>query len=110
MVYVSNPAEGGFFVHGIVAFRVDANCNLSLAWQTRAGVLGRIGSTPTVANGVVYWADGAGKKVRAFNAQTGQALWTSGAEVLGGIYAAPVVIDGKVFAGSYDNHLHAWGL
>ena len=69
----------GFFGEGLLAFRLDANCTLQLAWQTASAV--GIGSTPTVANGVVYYADGFGPKVHAVNATTGQALWSSGAEL-----------------------------
>jgi outer membrane protein assembly factor BamB len=111
MVYVANQADGGFFTYGIVAFRLDANCNLALAWQTTAGVNHRITSSPTVANGVVYYGSGSDRRLYAFNAQTGQKLWTSAAtDVAGTIVAAPVAARGQVYAGAYDNRLHAWGL
>ena len=82
----------------------------NLQWQTTAGTNGGISSTPTIANGVVYYADGNRGRIHAFDATTGTLLWSSGAEVGGQIFAAPIVVNGRLFAGSYDNHLHAWGL
>jgi outer membrane protein assembly factor BamB len=110
MIYVPNQANGGFFTYGIVAFRLDAACNLALAWQTTAGVNHRVTSSPTVANGVVYYGSGSDRKIYAFNAQTGARLWASGTEVTGAIVAAPIAVGGQVYAGAYDNRLHAWGL
>ena len=83
---------------------------LELAWQTTAGTNGGIPSTPTIANGVVYYSDGFHGQIHAFDASTGAPLWTSGPEVTGGILATPIVVNGRLFAGSYDSHLHAWGL
>jgi outer membrane protein assembly factor BamB len=112
MVYVPNQRQpaGSPWTFGMIAFRLDANCMLQLAWQTTAGPNGGIPSTPTVANGVVYYSDGFQGHIHAFNASTGTPLWTSGSEVTGGIQATPIVVNGQLFAGSYDNHLHAWGL
>jgi outer membrane protein assembly factor BamB len=63
-----------------------------------------------VANGVVYYGSGSDRKIYAFNAQTGARLWASGTEVTGTIVAAPIAVGGQVYAGAYDNRLHAWGL
>lgn len=78
------------------------------AWQFASPV--SIGSAPTIANGVVYYADGFGQTIHALSASTGAPLWASGPEIGGGVLAAPIVINGQLFAGSYDNHLHAYGL
>ena len=112
MVYVPNQKQpaGSPWTFGMIAFRLDANCMLQLAWQTTAGTNGGIPSTPTVANGVVYYSDGFQGHIHAFNASTGAPLWASGSEVTGGILATPIVVNGQLLAGSYDNHLHAWGL
>jgi hypothetical protein len=112
MVYVPNQKQpsGSFYTYGMLAFRMDANCKLELAWQTTAGTNGGIPSTPTVANGLVYYSDGFHKTIHAFDANSGVELWASGSEVAGAIMATPVVVNGQLFAGSYDNHLHAWGL
>jgi outer membrane protein assembly factor BamB len=112
LVYVPNQAQpaGSPYTYGMIAFRLNANCMLQLQWQTTAGPNGGIPSTPTVANGVVYYSDGGPGRIHAFDATTGALLWSSGAEVGGAIHATPIVINGRLFAGSYDNRLHAWGL
>ncbi|TML93953.1 MAG: hypothetical protein E6G06_00040 [Actinobacteria bacterium] len=112
LVYVPNQGQttGSPYTFGMLAFRLGAGCNLQLQWQTTAGTNGGISSTPTIANGVVYYADGNRGRIHAFDATTGTLLWSSGAEVGGQIFAAPIVVNGRLFAGSYDNHLHAWGL
>ena len=35
---------------------------------------------------------------------------TSGSEVNAPMFTQPVVVNGQLFEGAYDNHLHAWGL
>jgi hypothetical protein len=112
MVYVPNQGQpsGSAYTYGMLAFRLDAKCKLRLAWQTTAGTNGDIPSTPTIANGVVYYSDGFHGQIHAFDATTGAHLWASGPEVTGGILATPIVVNGQLFAGSYDNHLHSWGL
>jgi outer membrane protein assembly factor BamB len=109
-LYVANPIARvpGFFVNGMVAFTVGTDCNLVLKWQTQAGTNVALVSSPTIANGVVYFGDGIGKHVRAFDAATGTALWDSGSDVAGNLFTAPVVIDGMLLAGGWDHHLHAW--
>ena len=88
----------------------DADCKLELAWAATAGSNGGIPSTPTVANGVVYYGDGFHGQLHAFDTSSGVELWTCGSEVAGPILATPIVVNGRLFAASYDNHLHAWGL
>jgi outer membrane protein assembly factor BamB len=112
MVYVANQAQaaGSPYTYGMLAFTLNAKCKLKLAWQTTAGANDGIPSTPTIANGVVYYSDGFSPgHIHAFDASTGAQLWESGAEVAGGILATPIVVNGQLFASSYDNHLHAWG-
>lgn len=112
MVYVANPVQpaGGAYTYGMIAFRLDASCKLVRAWEKTAGTNGSITSTPTVANGVVYYGDGGPGHIHGFNALTGTPLWTSGAELVAPVFAAPIVANGKLFAGAYDHRLHAWGL
>jgi outer membrane protein assembly factor BamB len=109
-LFVANPTVregGGFFVHGMVAFTFGSDCQLHLAWQTEAGGNQNLVSTPMVANGVVYYADGINKQVHAFNERTGAALWTS-ATLAGNVFAAPVVAKGTLLQASWDGNLHAW--
>lgn len=111
MLYVTNPTKrvpDGNFVHGMLAFKLQPDCMLSLRWQTTAGQDGNVVSTPTIANGVVYYGDGPNRKIHAFNALTGAELWSSGADVTGEAYAAPVVVNGTLLAATWDGRLHAW--
>jgi len=58
-------------------------------------------SSPTVANGVVYFGTGAGGRVFAFDAATGRGLWNSGRSLRGAVFAPPIVVDGMVFVVSW---------
>src|SRR4051812_18503400 len=76
-LYVSNSSDSssGPYRHGMVALHVGADCQPALAWQTTAGPRESVVSTPSVANGVVYYGDGTGGHLRAFDAVTGEQLW-----------------------------------
>ena len=56
LLYVLNTRGTAPYVTGIQAFRINAQCNLELAWQHASPV--QIGSAPTIANGIVYYTDG----------------------------------------------------
>jgi outer membrane protein assembly factor BamB len=107
-LYVSNPEARGRYVPGVVAFRVSSGCRLSLRWQYAGH--GGLGSSPTVADGVVYYGDGGGNQLVALDAGNGHRLWTSGQTLHGrAIFNAPSVVGGRVFAGAWDSRLHAYG-
>jgi outer membrane protein assembly factor BamB len=112
MLFVSNPTglPNGYYTNGMVGYRINSSCALTKVWNTTAGVKGYVVGTPTVANGVVYYADGGHRQIHAFNARTGQELWNSGTDVGATMVTAPLVVNGMVFNGAYDNKLHAWGL
>ncbi|HEX9312355.1 MAG TPA: PQQ-binding-like beta-propeller repeat protein [Actinomycetota bacterium] len=102
LVYVSNPGpDAPPFVHGMVALRLGPDCRLHLAWQSGVPTGTMMVSSPTVANGVVYFGTGGGGRVFAFDAATGSVLWNSGRSMGGGVFAPPVVVDGMVFAASW---------
>jgi outer membrane protein assembly factor BamB len=109
-VYLTNSSDStdGVYFHGMVAFKILSNCTLGLAWQRTVGPTGDSISPPTVANGVVYYGDGSGDALLAFNAATGARLWNSNA-IQGSVYAAPTVVDGKVFAAAWDGKVYAFG-
>jgi outer membrane protein assembly factor BamB len=111
MLYIGNSSDSsqGHYFHGMVALKAAANCTLSLAWQQTVGPNPSSVSPPTIANGVVYYGDGYGDTEYAFDAATGKRLWNSGATIAGGLYAAPTVINGKLFVGAWDNKLYAFG-
>jgi outer membrane protein assembly factor BamB len=111
MMYIGNSSDssaGGYF-HGMVALKAASNCALSLAWQQTVGPTPTSVSPPTVANGVVYYGDGGGNTEYAFNAATGQQLWTSGATIGGGLYAAPTIVNGQLIVPAWDNFLYVFG-
>ena len=93
----------------MIALRVTPQCKLKLAWQKTVGPDQTSVSPPVVANGVVYYGDGIGDRVFAFDATTGQQLWTSGTAFDGPIFAAPTVADGRLFVGSWDETVRAFG-
>jgi outer membrane protein assembly factor BamB len=105
-LYVSNPRHRGRYVPGIVAFRVTAHCRLAKVWNARGP--GNLTSSPTVANGVVYYGTGAGHKVVALDARTGKHL--RALSVHGAIYNAPAVLGGVVYAGSWHGRLYAFSI
>jgi outer membrane protein assembly factor BamB len=109
MVYVGNSSSSRDYRHGMVAFAVGDDCALRLAWQHRAGPKASSVSSPVVANGVVYYGDGSGSTVHAFDSSTGEELWTSGSAIAGPVYAEPIVVNGLLLVGSWDEHLHAFG-
>jgi outer membrane protein assembly factor BamB len=111
-MFIGNSSDSAPFVEGIVALKVQPDCSLALAWQNSVSDPGPWASVspPTVANGVVYYGNGVGNKEFAFDAATGTKLWDSGATIGGPIYAAPTVVNGMVFVGSWDHVLHAYGV
>jgi outer membrane protein assembly factor BamB len=113
LVFVANPTPppDETYTHGMVAFEVTSECRLKLAWQKTAGRNDSVVSPPVVANGVVYYGDGMGNQVHAFDAREGTRLWSSAPDDLEGpVFAAPVVVDGMLLAAAWDNRLHAWKL
>lgn len=107
-VYVAHgyDASRGRSRHGLLALRVSRTCKLSLAWQRSSGHLG-VTSAATVANGVVYYGDGTGNRLFAYDAATGKPLWNSGTTLKGPAFAAPTIINGALYAASWDHKLHA---
>jgi outer membrane protein assembly factor BamB len=109
-VFVSNPLDRGPYLHGIDAFQVTGSCQLSLAWSATYGP-DEINSSPTVADGVVYFglSGGFGAHAVAFDARTGHLLWTSGRAIRRSVFAAPTVVNGKVYVSSAGGYLSAFG-
>ena len=106
MLYVANGSTGDYS-QGLVALRVGSRCRLELAWQQPLGNAATWPTPPVVANGIVVFGDGSGKRLHAFDALDGTPLWDSG-NATGDLYGGPIIADGWVFAPSWDEHLHAW--
>jgi outer membrane protein assembly factor BamB len=111
LIFVANPTPptSENYTHGMLAFKITEACRLDLAWQQTAGRNDSSVSSPTVANGVVYYGDGMGEQLHAFDARTGHPLWSSKpGDIRGPVFVAPVVVNGMVLAGAWDGRLHAW--
>jgi outer membrane protein assembly factor BamB len=108
-VYVTHPktSPDGKYQYGLLAFKVGSDCKLSLDWQQASSHAG-LNSTPTLADGVVYYGNGFGKQLFAHDASNGTPLWNSGTTIGGAIVAAPTVVNGTVYAGSWDHKLYAF--
>lgn len=108
-MFIASPADGPL-PHGMLARRFGANCATTPVWNTPAGPALSPVSTPTIADGVVYYADGTGRTVHAFDTSTGAQLWSSPAGTFtGDTFSAPVVFDGKVYVSSRGGTVHAFG-
>ncbi|HEY1977800.1 MAG TPA: LamG-like jellyroll fold domain-containing protein [Candidatus Baltobacteraceae bacterium] len=121
LVYVGNPKSTGNYAYGLNAFAQTAGgCKgLTLQWKASVGTTNATDNdnqAPTVANGVVYFTDGIGDQLWAFNDATGVLLWHSGT-IIGspctsygscGVFGAPLV-DNRVFVGSFNHKLYAFG-
>lgn len=110
-LYVANSSDSssGTYQHGMVALHEASDCRLALAWQNTVGPDPSVLSVPVIADGVVYYGDGVGGQVLAFNAMTGAQIWSS-PQFGAPIFAEPVVVNGRVYAGAWDQKLHAFGL
>ncbi len=101
MLFVSDVGPGwNGTAGGVVGLKVNADCTLSVAWSKTLGIDPNPDSTPTVANGVVYVGEGTTGKLAAYNAKTGEPLWSSSAG--GAAFAAPIVANGMVYQGIWN--------
>ena len=66
LIYVVTPSDAGRYKAGMLAFHVTSRCRLALAWH--GGGSTRLASSPTVANGVVYYSAGFSDRLIAFDA------------------------------------------
>ena len=110
-IYVTNPQTYGSYNYGVLAFAVQSNCTLSLAWQKSVGISNQNDTSEQllIANGVAYLTDGWGKAVFALNASNGALLWSSGSTIGNFTFAAPTVDNGHLYVSSYDGNLYAFG-
>lgn len=107
-VFVGNSNASEIYTPGLVALGVDGQCGLSPKWQANlppeTGVVG----SPTVANGVVYYTTGMGNMAYAFEAATGKELWNSGDTFGARVTHAPLVVNGHVYVGTWNNELYVF--
>ncbi|MGC4054555.1 MAG: PQQ-binding-like beta-propeller repeat protein, partial [Paludibaculum sp.] len=105
MLFVVTAGSGtGGIAGGVIGLNVNANCTLSVAWSRAMGGGTQPNSTPTVANGIVFAGEGLNGMIHAFDARTGSPLWSSTSQYgAAATYAAPIVAQGHVYAGSWSN-------
>jgi hypothetical protein len=130
LLLVTASADGvAPFKGGLIALRMTTGCRFALAWQNNSDLQGIpfVGTStamtpPTAANGVVYFAIGlrtispqAVFKAYAIadqsigSIQAGQTLWQS-QQFSGQVESSPVVVNGMLFVGSFDQNLYAYSL
>jgi outer membrane protein assembly factor BamB len=113
-VYVEQPMTYGIYLPGVAAFEIRSNCTLKPqpVWSAQFGPDGSTTTdgTPrssiTIANGVLYIANGSGDTEFAFNAATGAQLWSVGLTSIG--KAGTVVANGIVYVTANDGTITAW--
>jgi outer membrane protein assembly factor BamB len=111
LLYVSLTVDSSSYKHGMLAFSETApSCTLTESWNTVNGKASTNDTPPTEAGGVVYNGNGKSDKIYAYNATTGAVLWNSGSALTGPAFSPPIVVNGMVFVGGWDDKLHAFGL
>lgn len=98
-------------LNGVRAYHYDTTCQASATWVVGGnsgpgGQLGQAVSPPTIANGVVYYANGAGSSINGFNLATGQRVL--GRRLSGYSFAAPTVVNGALFQPTWDGKVTAF--
>jgi outer membrane protein assembly factor BamB len=109
-IFVTNPLDRGQYRRGIVAFHLTDVCRLSYTWSMAYGPQ-VLDSSPTVADGVVYFGLSSGYQAHlaGLDARTGHLLWTSGGAIKTPVFAPPTVVNGKVYLSSAGGYLSAFG-
>jgi outer membrane protein assembly factor BamB len=120
-LYVVSPSGSGsnnLYKHGLIALSIGSNCtvNPTPVWQELVGVNSpsfNPAIPPVAANGVVYYADGLGNDIYAFNATNGAVLFHdhyTPVQSGEGNFASPTVVNGQLFVAGSDHVVHAYGL
>lgn len=112
LIYVGDPDGYEGYTSGLIALRVHSNCTLALAWQRSEGPQppDNDNVAVTVANDVAYSVDGIGNRIFANDAGAGTPLWNSGTTIKGPVFAPPTVVAGRIYVGSWDHNIYAFGL
>ncbi|MFL9935326.1 PQQ-binding-like beta-propeller repeat protein [Paraburkholderia sp. RL18-103-BIB-C] len=118
-LYVVSPSGAGIYTRGLIALSIGSNCSVNTkpVWQavvpqSRPGTFNPA-IPPVAANGVVYYADGMGNDVYAFDATNGTQLFTrhyTPVQTGEGNFAPPTVVNGQVFVAGSDHRVHAYSL
>lgn len=101
-VVLIGSSDGHLYAYEIT--RNDSNVTLVEMWRTATG--GKIWSTPTVAEGIVYFGS-LDHKLYAVSLSDGSPVWAVPFEAGGAITAQPLVNEGLVYVGSFDSIFYA---
>jgi hypothetical protein len=106
MIYITTGAVGGPKPPGLYAYAVQPFCQLGPTpyWSQAIGTTSILSPT-TIANGVVFVADG--RNVYGFNAATGAQLWTL-ADGISSVYGGMTVVNGMLFVVNWDGSVTAY--
>lgn len=106
MIYITTGFTGGPQPPGLYAYAVLSSCRLGPAptWSQAIGTTNILSPT-TIANGVVFVADG--RNVYGFNAATGAQLWTL-TDGISSVYAGMTVANGMLFVANWDGSVTAY--
>lgn len=97
----------------VLVTKADGESRLRGVWRSPAGSTGGEGTSPVVANGVVFVAFD--NQIVALNARTGRMLWSSAERKalrsIGPVHwESPIVVDGAVYCSDENGHLTAYSL
>ncbi|MGC1379562.1 MAG: PQQ-binding-like beta-propeller repeat protein [Candidatus Baltobacteraceae bacterium] len=116
-VWTTNAGQAWIFLGfpGVVqAYRLETKAGQSRLvgiWNSSPGQTGKEGTTPVVANGMVFIAyDGA---IFALNALNGNVLWNSArhGKTIGNVHwSSPIVVNGWVYCSDESGNLTAFAL
>lgn len=101
-------ADYGFDLGRVVAFSVDADCQLNLAWQTTAGTRQGVSLAANITGGFVFYGDGPGIRslpsTRQPERTSGRAVPRSAATSMGRRWSST---DGFTWAPETTNSTHS---
>jgi PQQ-like domain len=109
----TDPADGSTWVFvgngaGLAALQVGVAKGGAPSLTSKWTTTGVGGSSPLLANGILYWATG--NRMRAINPRTGALLWSDA--TFGGVHwESPIVVQGRLYATDEVNgagKLWAW--
>ena len=107
-IYMANPSNspGRDYRRGLLSFRIGSDCRLKSTWSHTFKGRGTP-TSPVSANGVVYWGDGVGNALYAFDQATHKLIWSTVFDA--GPKTEPIVVGGHLYI-TVGGSLYAFGL
>ncbi len=101
----TTPTAGGGYRPGLQGLYLDHRCSLVSSWQSSFDAPDA-GSSPLIAEGVVYIGSGRNGVVRAYRLSDGAQLWSHGG--LATVFATPAAADGLLVVGDWNGSVWAF--